>query len=165
MIQLVFVNFYLGTAEGALAQALDYVRTTTKPWETSGVARAADDPYILERFGEFSATLKASAALADNAALAVQAALAKGHAVSAQERGEAAIEAYHAKVHATHVALEITSRIFELMGARATASRYGFDRFWRNVRTHTLHDPVFYKAREVGNFVLNGEIPAVSLYS
>ncbi|MBA8880136.1 acyl-CoA dehydrogenase family protein [Phyllobacterium myrsinacearum] len=165
LIQLVFVNFYLGTAEGALAQALDYVRTTTKPWETSGVSRAAEDPYILERFGEFSASLKASVALAENAALAVQGALAKGSAVTAQERGEAAIEAYHAKVHATHVALEITARVFELMGARATAARYGFDRYWRNVRTHTLHDPVFYKAREVGNFVLNGEIPQVSLYS
>lgn len=165
LIQLVFVNFYLGTAEGALAQALEYVRTTTKPWETSGVSRASEDPYILERFGEFSATLKASAALADNAARAVQAALEKGDNVTAQERGEAAIEVYHAKVHATHVALEITSRVFELMGARATASRYGFDRFWRNIRTHTLHDPVFYKAREVGNFILNGELPVVSLYS
>jgi alkylation response protein AidB-like acyl-CoA dehydrogenase len=68
-------------------------------------------------------------------------------------------------VHSTHVSLDITSRIFELMGARATASKYRFDRFWRNVRTHTLHDPVFYKAREVGEFYLKGQIPEVSLYS
>lgn len=51
------------------------------------------------------------------------------------------------------------------MGARVTAARYGFDRYWRNVRTHTLHDPAYYKAREVGNFVLNGVIPPVGLYS
>ncbi|MDM9623933.1 acyl-CoA dehydrogenase family protein [Rhizobium sp. S96] len=164
-IQLVFVNFYLGTAEGALRAAIDYVRTTTRPWITSGVARAADDPYILERAGEFTAALKASAALADNAAAAVQAALAKGHAVTARERGEAAAEAYAAKVHTTNVSLDITSRVFELTGARSTADAYRFDRFWRNVRTHTLHDPVFYKAKEVGEFVLNGKIPEVSLYS
>ena len=30
----------------------------------------------------------------------------------------------------------------------ATASKFGFDRFWRNARTLTLHDPVAYKARE-----------------
>lgn len=164
-IQLVFVNFYLGTAEGALQAAVDYVRTTTRPWITSGVERAADDPYILERVGEFTAALKASAALADHAASAVQAGLARGSDVTARERGEAAAEAYTAKVHATHVALDITSRVFELTGARSTADKYRFDRFWRNVRTHTLHDPVFYKAKEVGEFVLNDRIPEVSLYS
>ncbi|MDL2408999.1 acyl-CoA dehydrogenase family protein [Rhizobium calliandrae] len=165
LIQLVFVNFYLGTAEGALREAADYVRTTTRPWVTSGVERATDDPYILERVGEFTAQLKASAALADAAAAAVQSGLARGHGVSARERGEAAAEAYAAKVHATQVSLDITSRVFELTGARSTAEKYRFDRYWRNVRTHTLHDPVFYKAKEVGQFVLNDRIPEVSLYS
>lgn len=165
LIQLVFVNFYLGTAEGALAAALDYVRTTTRPWVTSGVERAADDPYILERVGELTASLKASAALADRAAAIVQAGLAHGHDVTERKRGEAAAEAYAAKVHSTHVSLDVTSKVFELVGARATASKYRFDRYWRNVRTHTLHDPVAYKAREVGEFALNHKIPEVSLYS
>ena len=51
------------------------------------------------------------------------------------------------------------------MGARSTSARYGFDRFWRNVRTHTLHDPVAYKAREVGNFAINGTITPDPLYT
>ncbi|SER69729.1 acyl-CoA dehydrogenase family protein [Rhizobium sp. NFR03] len=165
LIQLVFANFYIGTAEGALAEALDYVRDTTRPWLTSGVERAADDPYILERVGEFRSALKAAAALADSAGHAVQTALARGPDVTERERGEAAIEAYESKVNATHVSLDITARIFELMGARATAGHYRFDRYWRNVRTHTLHDPVFYKAREVGDFALNDRVPAPSLYS
>jgi alkylation response protein AidB-like acyl-CoA dehydrogenase len=61
--------------------------------------------------------------------------------------------------------LEVTSGLFELTGARSTANRYGFDRFWRNVRTHTLHDPVVYKAREVGNFALNGRIANDPFYT
>ncbi|OCP02718.1 MULTISPECIES: acyl-CoA dehydrogenase family protein [unclassified Ensifer] len=165
LIQLVFVNFYLGTAEGALAAALDYVHSTTRPWITSGVERAGEDPYILERIGELRASLKASVALADVAAAAVEAALSQGRSVTAATRGEAAIEAYAAKVNATHVALDVTTKVFELMGARATAGQHRFDRYWRNVRTHTLHDPVAYKAREVGDFTLNGRIPPVSLYS
>lgn len=165
LIQLVFVNFYLGTAEGALRAALDYVRSTTRPWITSGVARAQDDPYILERVGELTASLKASAALADCAAADVQNALARGRDVTERERGEAAAEAYAAKVHATNVSLDVTARVFELTGARSTAEAYRFDRFWRNVRTHTLHDPVFYKAKEVGEFALNDKVPVVSLYS
>jgi alkylation response protein AidB-like acyl-CoA dehydrogenase len=51
------------------------------------------------------------------------------------------------------------------MGARATAAQYGFDRFWCNVRTHTLHDPLAYKAREVGNFQVNGLITPDPLYT
>jgi hypothetical protein len=50
-------------------------------------------------------------------------------------------------------------------GARATASALGFDRFWRNARTHTLHDPVAYKRREVGAFLLRDELPEPTWYS
>jgi alkylation response protein AidB-like acyl-CoA dehydrogenase len=166
LIQLVFVNFYLGTAEGALHEALDYVRKTTRPWVTSGVARAEDDPYILERAGEFTASLRGLGSAGGQWQRWLCRMLWRvGRNVTARERGEAATEAYAAKVHATNVSLDITSRVFELTGARSTADSYRFDRYWRNVRTHTLHDPVFYKAKEVGEFVLNDKIPAVSLYS
>ena len=62
------------------------------------------------------------------------------------------------------VALEITTRIFEVTGARSTAT-VGLDRFFRNVRTHTLHDPVAYKRREVGRNLLIGELPEPTWYS
>ena len=84
--------------------------TTTRPWVTSGVERAADDPYILERVGEFTAALKASVALADSAALVVQTSLAKGHDVTARERGEAAAEAY-ARQGPRHPMSPSTSRL------------------------------------------------------
>lgn len=165
MMQLVFVNFYLGTAEGALREAVDYVKTKTAPWQTSGVAIATDDPYILELCGDLAAELNASVALADEAGRAVEQMLAKGHELRAEERAECAAYVYSAKVHSTKASLNITSRVFEMMGARATAKKYGFDRYWRNIRTHTLHDPVAYKAREVGQFALNGTLPVEPLYS
>lgn len=163
--QLYFVNFYLGTAEGALAEARDYVLTTARPWQTSGVSAASDDPYTLEHYGALHADLQASLALADVAAAAIEAVLARGPALTQAERDAAAATVYAAKVNATRTALDVTSRIFDLMGARATSGRYGFDRFWRNVRTHTLHDPLAYKAREVGNFALNGRITPDPLYT
>jgi len=163
--QLLFVNFYLGTAEGALLEANHYVRTQTRPWQTSGVAKASDDPYVLELYGTFESDLRASIALAEAAAEELEAAIARGPALEPRERTSAAATVYAAKVNSTKVALEVTSRIFELMGARSTSARYGFDRFWRNIRTHTLHDPVAYKAREVGNFALNGRITPDPLYT
>ncbi|MCJ2061028.1 hypothetical protein MKL09_31480, partial [Methylobacterium sp. J-048] len=43
-----------------------------------------------------------------------------------------------ANVYAGTIALEVTSQIFEVMGARSATNANGFDRFWRNVRIHTL---------------------------
>lgn len=163
--QLYFVNLYLGTAEGALAEAREYVRTTARPWQTSGVAAATEDPYVLELYGTLDADMRASIALAEAASAGIEAALARGPALTRSERDTAAATVYAAKVHSTRTALDVTSRVFDLMGARATAGRYGFDRFWRNVRTHTLHDPLAYKAREVGNFALNGRITPDPLYT
>ncbi|HYP72267.1 MAG TPA: SfnB family sulfur acquisition oxidoreductase, partial [Variovorax sp.] len=34
------------------------------------------------------------------------------------------------------------------------------DRHWRNARTHTLHDPVRWKTHLIGNYLLNGVLPA-----
>lgn len=86
-------------------------------------------------------------------------------AVTEAARGEFEVRVAAVKARATDVALEVTSRIFEVTGARSTASAEGLDRFWRNVRTHTLHDPVAYKRREVGRHVLTAELPEPTWYS
>lgn len=162
--QLAFVNFYVGTAEGAIDEALDWTRRHATPWETSGVERATDDPYILERVGEIVSEVRAASLLADRAGEALQAALDTGPGLTADQRAEAAVAIYEAKVITTKVALEATSRLFEIQGARATTAAYSFDRHWRNIRTHTVHDPVAYKAREVGDWTLNRRAPEFSLY-
>ncbi len=72
---------------------------------------------------------------------------------------------FTAKTLATRVSLNLSSRIFEVLGSRATASHYGFDRYWRDLRTFTLHDPVDYKLRDIGNWVLNGQLPTITQYS
>ncbi len=162
--QLAFVNFYIGTAEGALEEALDWTRLHAAPWETSGVERATDDAYILQTVGELRSEIRAAALLADRAGAALQDALNVGPELTADERAEAAIAVYEAKYLTTKVSLAAASRLFEIQGSRATASAYGFDRHWRNLRTHTVHDPVAYKAREVGDWTLNRRAPEFSLY-
>ncbi|MDQ8046902.1 MAG: acyl-CoA dehydrogenase family protein [Patulibacter sp.] len=162
--QLAFVNFYIGTAEGAIVEALEWTKANAHPWESSGVESASDDPYILETVGEIVAEVRAAALLADRAGDALDRALAVGHDLTDAQRAEAAVAIYDAKYLTTKVALDATSRLFEIQGARATTAAYGFDRHWRNVRTHTVHDPVAYKAREVGDWTLNRRAPEFSLY-
>lgn len=78
--------------------------------------------------------------------------------LTARQRGEIAESVAAVKVVATDVGLRVTNGIFELTGARATGKKVGMDRFWRDIRTHTLHDPVAYKNRELGRFELLNEV-------
>ncbi|MGV9522495.1 acyl-CoA dehydrogenase family protein [Streptomyces griseus] len=164
-IQLVFISFYLGIAAGALETAATYTRTKTRSWLHGGYDQAVDEPYVIDTYGDLTAKLWAVEALADAVAAEGQKLHDAPDEVTAQSRGAFEVRVAAAKARATEVALEVTSRIFEVTGARATASAEGLDRFWRNVRTHTLHDPVAYKRREVGRHVLTGELPEPTWYS
>ena len=163
--QLTKTYVYLGIAEGALANAQGYTRTIAKPWVTSGVNAASQDPYTLHHYGEFWVGLQAAIALADQVAQAVQSAWEKEVSLTFEERGEVAIKVFASKAAATRVGLDLTTRIFEVLGSRATSNKYGFDRYWRDLRTFTLHDPVDYKLRDIGNWLLNSELPAITQYS
>lgn len=165
VIQLVFVAFYLGIARGALEEAADYTRGTTRAWLHSGLDRAVDEPYVIDTYGDLTAKLWAVEALADAVAAEALPIHRDPDALTERARGEHEVRVAAVKARATDVALEITSRVFEVLGARATTSALAFDRFWRNVRTHTLHDPVAYKRREVGRHVLVDELPAPTWYS
>ncbi|MFJ8861176.1 acyl-CoA dehydrogenase family protein [Streptomyces sp. NPDC102451] len=165
VIQLVFVSFYLGIAAGALETASTYTRTKSRSWLHGGHDKAVDEPYVIDVYGDLTAKLWAVEALADAVALEGQVLHENPDDVTEQSRGAFEVRVAAVKARATDVALEVTSRIFEVTGARATASAEGLDRFWRNVRTHTLHDPVAYKRREVGRHVLTGELPEPTWYS
>lgn len=70
-----------------------------------------------------------------------------------------------AKQVAIDAGLEIGTKVYDLTGARATSNKVGLDIFWRNIRTHSLHDPVAHKRAEVGRYALLGEIPAPTWYT
>lgn len=163
--QLILVEIYIGNAQGALLNAWKYVHEQGRPWFQSGLERASDDPFTQQRFGDLRIALRGAIALAEDAEQRLQYAWNRGDALTAQERGELAVAIFEAKIAAARAALDITSKIFEVMGARATTAKYGFDRFWRNVRVHTLHDSLDYKLKDVGLWVLSGETPAPSIYS
>ncbi|RYF68912.1 MAG: monooxygenase [Comamonadaceae bacterium] len=167
-IQQLFTEFYLGIARGALRTAAAYTREKTRPWPYGGgdKASATEEWYILEAYGTLQSRLWAAEALADAAGSELARLLhADRDSVTPQQRGETAVRVAAAKQVAVDVGLEIGTRVFEVTGARATANAVGLDIFWRNIRTHSLHDPVAYKRREVGAYALLGQIPEPSWYT
>ena len=165
LAQLILANVYLGIAEGALAEARLYTQGQGRAWFLSGVDKPSDDPYVLRHYGEMTVELAGAAALADAAALKLQQAWEQGPTLSAAGRGQVAVAVALAKAAATKGGLDVVTRIFDVTGARATTRHAALDRFWRNLRTHTLHDPVDYKLRELGRWSLTGEDPTPSFYS
>ncbi len=120
---------------------------------------------MLSQVGELWIALQGAVALADVAARQVDALLAADDAFTAELRGETAIAVASAKVLAARTALDVTTRVFDALGARATHNRLGLDRFWRDVRTHSLHDPLAYKVLEVGRYAVNGQYPDIRAYT
>jgi alkylation response protein AidB-like acyl-CoA dehydrogenase len=163
--QLIFTHVYLGIADAALAEAKDYVRTRTRPWLGTKVESNTQDPYVVEHFGNMASTLAGAQAVADSAAEELDRAWARGDALTTDERGHLAVRIAAAKVLATRAVLDITTQIFEVTGAGGTSGKWGFDRFWRNARTLTLHDRLDYKVHDLGQWLLNDQWPTPSFYS
>jgi alkylation response protein AidB-like acyl-CoA dehydrogenase len=163
--QLVLTNLFVGIAQGALEEARRYVNQYGRPWISSGVEKATDDPYTIQRFGEMRLQTVGAEALADRAARVLDDAWQKGAALSAEERAHVALATSEAKILAHRAALEVSENLFDACGARATHAPLALDRFWRNARVHTLHDPLDYRVRDVGRYALSGTLPEVSLYT
>lgn len=167
-IQQVFTEFYLGIARGALRTAAAYTREKTRAWPYGGdnKASATEEWYILEAYGTLQSRLWAAEALADAAGAELAQRLhAERDSVTAEQRGAVAVRVAAAKQVAVDAGLEIGTRVYEVTGARATSNAVGLDIFWRNIRTHSLHDPIAYKRREVGAYALLGQIPEPSWYT
>jgi SfnB family sulfur acquisition oxidoreductase len=154
--QLMHAAIDHGIAEGAYAAMLPFIREHARPWIDAGVDRAADDPLTLERIGDLRVRLRASHALLRRAGRMVDAARQQPTAASV---AAASIAVAEARVLSTEISLKAGSRLFELAGTASTLAEHNLDRYWRNARTHTLHDPVRWKFHAIGNYALNHKLP------
>jgi alkylation response protein AidB-like acyl-CoA dehydrogenase len=59
--------------------------------------------------------------------------------------------------------LYAATRVFDALGASATSEETALDRHWRNARTLASHNPVAYKARILGDYLVNGNSPQSSI--
>ncbi|MER6078858.1 SfnB family sulfur acquisition oxidoreductase [Streptomyces sp. NPDC001833] len=154
--QLLHAAIDVGIAAGALAEAAEFVRTRSRPWFESGVETAAEDPLLIQRFGELAVLVRASEALLREAARAVDAA---GAGLTDASAAEASVAVAAAKVQAAEAAVTVAGALFEVSGTRSALDSLNLHRHWRDARTHTLHDPARWKIQHIGRYVLNGTRP------
>lgn len=144
----------LGIARAAVDDAIAYVRDHARAHRRAGVEHAVQDPYIQQEIGNLVTRLHAGEALLERGARLFDASVARGDEAS---RAEAVVALAEAKILTTEAALLASNKIFQLGGASSTRAEHGYDRHWRNARTHTVHDPVHWKFPLIGNHYLNVE--------
>lgn len=132
LTQLNLAHLFLGIAEGGLDEAR---RCLLPQAARDPTARARmDDPQVIHLFGERSLRLQAATSLVEAAAVPLQQAWERGPELTHTERGHCALRIAAAKVTASRAGLEVTSRLFELVGARGVSRALGLDRHWRNLQ-------------------------------
>ena len=146
--QLMHAAIDLGIARGALEAAAAFVRDKSRPWFEAGVTRAIDDPLLIQRFGELAVTVAAAEAAFGVAGVALDTVMRTGH--SAEQAARASLAVATAKTLADNASTEVSSALFELGGTRSTAADLNLGHFWRNARTHTVHDPIRWKYQHIG---------------
>ena len=155
--QLMHAAIDLGIARGALDAAAAFARKFTRPWFEAGVTRAIDDPLLIQRFGEVDVTVRAAEAAFVMAGGALDAVLRNGP--DADRAAESSVSVATAKVLADRAGNEAAGALFELCGTRSTAADLNLGHFWRNARTHTVHDPIRWKYQHIGRALLHGVPP------
>ncbi|MFF6777003.1 acyl-CoA dehydrogenase family protein [Streptomyces sp. NPDC012637] len=172
-LRLLLVHVGLGIAEGALAEARDVSRASqaTSPHLPADLALgpsgpssapAGDDPYLLRSYGELATAAHTAAAVVERATDALARGLLAGPFLDVEERSDIAVLVAAAETVANRVALDITTRVLQLVDPATAADPYGtgpgpgFDRFWRNVRALTAAVPPDHRLRDIGDHYLNG---------
>ena len=160
--QLCLLATAAGIAQAAVTDTVDFVRPRRRIFARAGENLPRESELVQATVGRLAAVAHTARAVVLASAAELDAALA------ARLRGEDAAEAFLAaqlgvfKAQQTLLPLVLgaVTELFEVGGASAVGSPLALDRHWRNVRTIASHNPAVERARQLGDYHLNGRIPA-----
>jgi alkylation response protein AidB-like acyl-CoA dehydrogenase len=138
--------------EETIALVLSRQRTSLHALSTS----AAADPEVLAVIGTLHARSLTADTLLRLAAEGLDAANAAG-TPDAYDRNFVDVSA--AQVAIIEAVLDAATIAYNAGGSSAVREGTHLDRHWRNARTLASHNPVIYKPRVVGDFLVNGTTP------
>jgi alkylation response protein AidB-like acyl-CoA dehydrogenase len=155
VFQLVLLAVLVGIARRAFEELKEYVRSRAKPvFGGDDLVPPAQDGLIQLDIGRVAGALYAAESVLFRAARALDAADRARDDETAQS--SASLETYKAQIVVIPAVLDVTSRIFDAVGASATSTELGLDRHWRNARIISSHNSIRYRERNIGAFELFG---------
>lgn len=161
--QLVHLATLAGIGRAATDDVAKAVKTRRRSYSNAPSPRPSDDAQVLQIVGRIRGAAYSSGAIVLKAAEALQRAFDARFAgdEQAEERANAIaeLEVAQAQTVVSNLILDATTLLFDALGASATQRSSAFDRYWRNARTLSSHNPRIYKDRIVGDFAVNGTPP------
>lgn len=152
--QLVHAAIDTGIAEGALAEAVSLARRV-HGGRGSGAAAFSDDALGVAQLGELRIATTSARRLVESAARRLD---RLDNDSALRDVVDVFYEVMQAKVVSTRTALSVTAQLFEVGGSSSTKPALGLDRYWRDARTHTLHDAVRWKPYSLAKWLLDEHV-------
>ncbi|TBV10917.1 acyl-CoA dehydrogenase family protein [Stutzerimonas kirkiae] len=161
--QVLLLSILAGIGRAAANDAARLVRERTRVFSHGNAPRVADDVQVQQVVGQLGAQAYAAEAIVLRAAEALQAAYDSHFLGDAEAEHQANIDAElesaQAQLVVSELVLRASSDLFNALGASAAREALQLDRHWRNARTISSHNPLIYKARIVGDWLINGNEP------
>lgn len=165
-LQLYIHAVVAGVLEAVVDDGVALLRSRERSFSHATAEKPTDDPLLQRQLGVLASTAYVARAAVLDAAESIGRATASdtGHGPDAALAADAQLKVAKVKVHLDDVAPEAATRLLELGGASAASRQRNLDRHWRNIRTITLHNPVAYKARVIGENLLHGTALPANAY-
>ena len=163
--QFAMLAVLTGIARAALRDGSAALKQRGRNYPQGLAETPSDDPQLLQVIGQVSADVFAAQAALEKAARSLDDVVAGR--LSGDEGRQRLIDADVAVTQSQLViiaaALQATTTIFDALGASGVSEDLLLDRHWRNARTLASHNPRVYKARIVGDWLINGKDPVPNL--
>jgi alkylation response protein AidB-like acyl-CoA dehydrogenase len=161
--QLVHLATLAGIGRAATKEVAAAVAARQRHYTHAAGPRSSQDPQVLQVVGRIRSAAYSAGAIVLKASEAVQRAFdarfLNDPVVEEKANAIAELEAAQAQTVVTTLILDATAVVFDALGASATLRSKGLDRFWRNARALSSHNPRIYKDRIVGDYAVNGTPP------
>lgn len=158
-VQVVLLATLTGIGRAVRRDAVTYVLSRDRAFAHGVGTDPQRDPLIQETVGRISATVFGAEAALEVAAREVEAgfAAAEQAALRPADVAELDTKTSEAQLVIVENVLAAATQLFEVGGASATSEARGLDRHWRNARVVASHNPLAYRAREIGQQRLTGD--------
>lgn len=166
--QLVHLASLAGIGRALADDVARRVQQRDRVYSHGNAARVADDPQILQVVGRVHGAAYAAIALTLQAARSLQRSHdAHTNPSASEDERQRANTLAHVEVDqsvsvVTRLVLDASTDLFDALGASATLRTTGLDRYWRNARTISSHNPRVYRERQVGAYAVNGTPPPIA---
>ncbi|MEV0706915.1 acyl-CoA dehydrogenase family protein [Nocardia aurea] len=160
-VQIVHLANLTGIARSIVAETVDLVRVRTRTSLHALTQTATEDPEVLGVIGLLETRRLTAETLLRLAAQRLEDAHAGG---AEADFTRAYLDTSAAQVAVIEAVLDAATRAFDAVGSSAARNSVHLDRHWRNARTLASHNPVVYKPRVIGNFLVNDVAPVPGYY-